>query len=124
LFGTFSTYLIAQTLYKLSIAVQSYRLFSTSMGRRVMKGLIAWIVICGIMTFCGSTFYCFPMGKAWDDSVEGWCVDRAKVYYCAAAFNVLNDIFLVAIPFPFLLRLQVAHKQRIVLLSVFACGVL
>lgn len=76
------------------------------------------------MTFCGSTFYCFPVAKAWDESIEGWCVDRAKIYYSAAAFNILNDIFLVAIPFPFLITLQVAQKQKIVLYSVFACGVM
>lgn len=94
------------------------------MGKKIMKALIAWIIACGIMSVCGSLFYCFPVAKAWDDSLEGWCVNRSNLNYSIAGFNILNDMFLVSIPFPFLLKLQVAQKQRIVLLSVFACGLM
>ncbi|KAB5517004.1 putative integral membrane protein [Coniochaeta sp. 2T2.1] len=124
MYSTVACYNIAQTSYKLSIAIQSYRLFSTSMGKKIIKGLIGWISACGIMSISASFFYCSPVPKAWDDSIDGWCVDRSKLNYAIAGFNILNDIFLVSIPFPFLLKLQVAKKQRVVLLSVFACGVI
>jgi hypothetical protein len=117
-------YNVAQTCYKLSIAVQSYRLFSTDRSRIVIKALIGLIMACGIMTITGSAFYCFPAAKAWNDSIDGWCVDRAVLYYCTSAFNILNDLFLMALPFPFLLTLRVDHKNRVVLCSVFSCGVL
>ncbi|KAB5559607.1 putative integral membrane protein [Coniochaeta sp. 2T2.1] len=124
LLATVSMYNVAQTRYKLSIAVQSYRLFSTDRSRKVIKGLFLWIFACGIMTITGSAFYCFPAAKAWDDSIDGWCVNRAILYYCTSAFNILNDLFLMALPFPFLLTLHVARKHRVVLCSVFSCGAL
>lgn len=124
MYSTVPCYNIAQTCYKLSIAIQSYRLFSTSMGKKIMKALIGWIIVCGIMSISASFFYCSPVPKAWDDSIEGWCVNRSNLNYAIAGFNILNDMFLVSIPFPFLIKLQVAQKQRIVLLSVFACGLM
>lgn len=41
-----------------------------------------------------------------------------------AGFNILNDIMLLIIPLPFLTKLQLPRKQRIILISVFACGLL
>ena len=117
-------YNVAQTCYKLSIAVQSYRLFSTDRSKNIIKVLIAWISACGIMTITGSAFYCFPAAKAWNDSIDGWCVNRAVLYYCTSAFNILNDLFLMALPFPFLLTLRVDQRNRVVLCSVFSCGLL
>jgi len=117
-------YNVAQTCYKLSIAVQSYRHFSTDRSKNINKVLIAWIFACGIMTITGSAFYFFPAAKAWNDSIDGWYVNRAVLYYCTSAFNILNDHFFMALPFPFLLTLRVDHKNRVVLCSVFSSGLL
>lgn len=81
-------------------------------------------MVCGIMSISASFFYCWPVPKAWDDSIPGRCVNRSNLNYAVAGFNILNDMFLVSIPFPFLIKLQVAQKQRVVLLSVFACGIM
>ena len=115
---------MAQTLYKLSITTQSYRLFTTTKAQKIMKVLIGWILVCGIMSVSGSLFYCRPVPKAWDDSISGSCVNRSNLNYAIAGFNILNDVALLLIPVPFLLTLQIAKKQRIVLICVFACGAL
>ncbi|KAF4634265.1 hypothetical protein G7Y89_g3845 [Cudoniella acicularis] len=124
LFSTVPCYNMAQTLYKLSITVQSYRLFSTPNGQKIMKFMMFWITVCGIMSVSGSIFYCGPVAKAWDDSISGWCVDRTALNYSISGFNIVNDLALLLIPTSFLLKLQVPQKQRIVLISVFACGFL
>jgi hypothetical protein len=92
------------------------------MGQRVIKVLIAWIVVCGIMSVSGSLFYCSPIAKAWDFALEGHCVNRPALNYSISGFNIVNDLVLVAMPTPFLMKLQLPKKQRIVLVSVFACG--
>jgi hypothetical protein len=124
LFTTVPLYNLTQTLYKLSITTQSYRLFTTQWGKKIMKGLIAWILACGIMSVSGSLFYCIPVRKAWDDSVEGHCSNRVIINYSVSGFNIVNDLFLLGIPVPFLLNLHLPKKQRVVLISVFACGFL
>jgi hypothetical protein len=92
--------------------------------QKVMKGFILWIITCGIMTVSGSLFYCIPVPLAWDASVPGHCVNRSAVNYSVSGFNIVNDLFLLAIPVPFLLKLQLPKKQRVTLISVFACGFL
>jgi len=49
--------------YKLSITFQSYRLFTTAIGREIIKSLMVWITLCGIVSVCGSLFYCTPISK-------------------------------------------------------------
>lgn len=89
-----------------------------------MKAAIVWVCACGVMSFCAALFFCSPVSKAWDDSVQGWCVNRPALNYSVAGFNIVNDIMLLIIPLPFLTKLQLPRKQRIILISVFACGLL
>ncbi|KAI0128995.1 putative integral membrane protein [Xylariales sp. AK1849] len=122
IYCTVTLYNLTQTLYKLSMTLQSYRLFTTPMGRRIMKGVLAWITLCGLMSFCCSLFYCFPIAKAWDDTIPGSCANRSNVIYSIAGFNIFNDLILLCIPAPFILTLQIEKKQRIILVSIFASG--
>lgn len=124
LFAEIATYNFAQTFYKLSIALQCQRLFSTSGCRKIVWLVIAWIAVCGIMGVAASMFYCYPVAKAWDLSLEGRCIDKNTVYYVCAGFNLLNDHILLALPFPFLVKLQIARKHRVVLCSVFSAGLI
>ncbi|KAG6366958.1 hypothetical protein INS49_001139 [Diaporthe citri] len=122
LFVTVPFYNLTQTFYKLSLTTQAARLFTTTTAARIMKAAIVWVCACGIMSFCAALFFCFPVSKAWDDSVPGWCVNRPALNYSVAGFNIVNDIMLLIIPLPFLTKLQLPRKQRIILISVFACG--
>jgi len=49
---------MAQLLYKLSFTTQSYRVFTTPKAQRIMKILISWIIVCGIMAVTLSLVYC------------------------------------------------------------------
>jgi len=89
-----------------------------------MQFLMFWIIACGVMSVCGSLFYCYPVAKSWDDSIPGHCLNRPAINYSVSGFFILNDLALLVIPIPFLATLQVAKKQRVVLMSVFACGAL
>ncbi|KAH8659952.1 putative integral membrane protein [Xylariales sp. PMI_506] len=122
IYVTIMFYNLTQTLYKLSMTLQSYRLFTTHRGQRIMQAVLVWIVLCGLMTFCGSLFYCNPIPKAWDDSIPGHCANRSDIIYACAAFNIFNDIILLCIPIPFIVSLQVKKRERIVLISIFSSG--
>lgn len=124
LYVTIPLYNLAQMLYKLSIIVQSSRLFTTGIATTLIKCLKAWIIACGIMTVSSSLFWCSPVAKTWDPTLSGWCVDRAGLNYSIASFNILNDLLLLSIPAPFIFKLQIQQKRRIILYCVFTCGVL
>jgi len=123
IYATVPCYNLAQTFYKLSIIVQASRLFTAGIATKLIRCLIAWIIACGILSVSGSLFWCSPIAKAWDSPVDGWCVDRANLNYAISGFNIVNDLLLLSIPAPFIFRLQLPQKQRIVLYGVFACGV-
>lgn len=55
---------------------------------------------------------------------EGHCVNHQALNYAICGVNILNDLTLLAIPMLFLRNLQVQQRQRIVLFSIFACGIL
>lgn len=86
--------------------------------------MFCWILVCGIMSVLTSLFYCKPLQKAWNLSLDGSCADLSSLHYSISAINILNDVLLLAIPAPFIIRLQVPKKQRILLISIFACGAL
>ncbi|KAG9246623.1 putative integral membrane protein [Calycina marina] len=123
LYITVILYNMTQLFYKLSIVAQSYRLFTTSSGKRAMEVLICWIIACGIGTVFASIFACIPVQKFWVVALKtGHCSDNAILNYTISSFNILNDLFLLSIPIPFLVKLQLPKKERIVLGSVFATG--
>jgi hypothetical protein len=124
LYATIPLYNLSQTLYKLSVATQLYRLFNTPKNQLKIKIMFAWILLCGMYTVLGCLFYCSPVKKAWDVFVPGTCMDRDVLHYTISALNILNDLLLIAVPLYFVLKLQIPKKQRLVLASIFSCGAL
>lgn len=122
LYATIPLYNLSQTLYKLSVATQLYRLFNTPKNQLKIKIMFAWILLCGMYTVLGCLFYCSPVKKAWDVFVPGTCMDRDVLHYTISALNILNDLLLIAVPLYFVLKLQIPKKQRLVLASIFSCG--
>lgn len=122
LYITIVLYNVTQTLYKLSITLQSYRLFTTAAGKRGIKMLMGWILICGIFTVTISLFHCTPVSAAWNVFEGGSCIGNAPLNFTITGVNILNDLCLLAIPLFFIRNLQMNEKQRVVLMSIFACG--
>lgn len=135
---------MTQTLYKLSITSQSYRLFSTARSHRRISYLMIWVTACGIVMVFATLFPCVPVQKAWRPELEGTCIARAPFFLVASSINILNDLALMvrlallfhsirstlltsgmqSIPIPLFRKLTVPRKQRLLLLSVFTCGLL
>lgn len=83
---------------------------------------MVWIVVCGLFSLCGTLFYCSPVSKSWNTLQDGHCVNRNALNYVISTFSIFNDLMLLVIPIFFLRALQIAQKQRIILISIFACG--
>ncbi|KAF3761521.1 hypothetical protein M406DRAFT_220825, partial [Cryphonectria parasitica EP155] len=123
LYATVPFYCTTQTLYKLSLTMQVSRLLTSMLGKRAILVAMLWIGACGLMTLCGSLFYCFPVSKAWDYTEPGWCVDRGALFFVMSGVNIFNDIVLLVSPLPSLLRANLPQKQQLILICVFLCGI-
>lgn len=69
-------------------------------------------------------FICHPRQKFWDVFVEGTCFDINATMKATALFNVISDIFILVLPIPSIVRLQVVARKKIGIFLVLASGVL
>lgn len=69
-------------------------------------------------------FECLPVNKSWNRKVKGHCISTANFFYANAAFNVLTDLMVMALPIPVIARLQLGRKQRIGLGLIFFVGLM
>lgn len=53
-----------------------------------------------------------------------FCFDLKPVLYWQAAFNMVSDLIILALPLPFLIRLRMHTGKRVLLLAVFLVGLL
>ncbi|KAF7561125.1 hypothetical protein G7046_g3005 [Stylonectria norvegica] len=122
LLATVIAYSFTQLTVKFSILLQCKRIFSSSNAQRLFIGLLTWMTIYGSFCFLSSVITCWPVAKYWDDSIAGGCIDRSKLHYVLAGFNIINDIAILIAPLPFLRKLHIARRAKIVLIAVFGCG--
>ncbi len=117
-------YTAAAISVKFSLLFQYRRLFETERTRWFFIGFIAWLSIYSIIAMALTIFTCDPVKKYWIDELPGRCINRQLLQYFIAGFNVFNDFALLCIPIPFLRKLQIERRAKIVLMCVFACGAL
>ena len=69
-------------------------------------------------------FECTPVNKSWNKKTPGHCISTANFFYANAAFNVITDLMVMALPIPVIAKLQISKKQRIGLALIFFVGAL
>ncbi|KAK0612622.1 hypothetical protein B0T17DRAFT_620777 [Bombardia bombarda] len=123
LYATILAYNTTQLLVKFSLALQYKRALQTVKSRRFFTALLVSLTAFAIFSETTCIITCWPVSKYWDDSVPGGCIDRRILHYVISGLNIIIDFFLLAVPIPFLRRLQIAKRIKAILLCLFACGV-
>jgi hypothetical protein len=73
--------------------------------------------------FFASIFACRPIAMGWDLTItDGTCIDRPALYEATAAFGVVVDCLIIAIPIPMVLRLQMSRSKKVGLVLMFILG--
>ncbi|GKT88360.1 integral membrane protein [Colletotrichum tofieldiae] len=67
-------------------------------------------------------FQCIPIQAIWDKELQGHCLNISSVGYGGAALSILNDIILIIIPIPELMKLQLGQMRRIEVAFMFGMG--
>jgi hypothetical protein len=120
---TILSYYAGVLAIKFSLLFQYRRIF-TSHTERLFIFLGIWLVVFTILTFGMSIFTCVPISKYWDDTLPGSCVSRSKLHVALATLHVVMDWMFLVIPLYFLRKLHIARNAKIILMGVFACGIL
>ncbi|KAL8711095.1 MAG: hypothetical protein Q9220_004476 [cf. Caloplaca sp. 1 TL-2023] len=69
-----------------------------------------------------TVFECTPVKKSWEKTIPGSCIDLQTFFFANAAFNVITDVMVMALPIPIIAKLQINRKQRIGLGLIFFVG--
>lgn len=73
-----------------------------------------------ILAFTG----CTPLARNWDKTVPGTCVDLINFFRWNGICNLLIDFLILCLPLPMVWSLRITMKQKLVLSSIFALGLL
>jgi hypothetical protein len=107
---------------KASILLQYKRVFKIRTMMLACNIMLGVVVVYGTWTFISAWLNCVPVAKFWNDSLPGYCLSREGLWFSNSAMHILTDLILIVLPMPVLKSLQLARKQKVALMGVFALG--
>ncbi|PQE16809.1 integral membrane protein [Rutstroemia sp. NJR-2017a BBW] len=118
---------LSQTLTKCSMLALIYRIMSN--GKRFKRAAIAATVLItgqGLIFIIVVIFQCRPPSHYWTLTFQPQpeCINQVVHLAFAGCFNTLTDLIIVLFPVPTVLKLQLPRRQRIIVVLLFAAGLL
>lgn len=111
-------------LTKIAILLLYLRLIVQSTYRRVIWGVLIFVVASVLACLLASIFQCTPIHKAWDTTglVQGHCINVNTLFFANAGLDIFQDAIIYVLPMKMLWNLQVPNRQKFALMLVFAVG--
>ncbi|KEY74468.1 hypothetical protein S7711_04504 [Stachybotrys chartarum IBT 7711] len=115
-------YVVAQVAAKGSLMAFYYRVFPSAKFRIAAKVVVAFLVIHGTVYLGLLAFQCLPLSSIWDKNVIGKCVNLTATGYSGAACSIVEDIVIMLMPIPELLKLKLSRRKKAALVFMFSLG--
>ena len=71
-----------------------------------------------------SLLQCTPVHKAWDSATPGTCINNDQFRLANGYINIITSAWLIAMPFPALLRVKRRNKELWQFLGLIALGLM
>ncbi|KAF2260786.1 hypothetical protein CC78DRAFT_522823 [Lojkania enalia] len=121
---------VCQVLYACAIAftklsiIASYLRFIQDERFRIYMYVTAIVVLGLWVTGVFVTiFQCQPVSGAWDFTQPNRkCIDFVAYLYASSSVTIATDLILCVLPWPYLWRLRMSVKQRVILCLLFGGG--
>ncbi|KZL85627.1 cfem domain-containing protein [Colletotrichum incanum] len=119
-------YFLAQAMNKVSILFFLHRVFQhNSLGKAI------WVTIGLTLAYAAAFFFatlfqCWPISHAWlqlEENHVGRCNNVHLQGWLSAAFNIVLDIIILALPLHQLYQLQMPLKKKLMVMVVFSMGI-
>jgi len=112
-------------LTKISILLFYLRVFPTPGFQKCGKALLGFVALSGVVILLCQLLQCLPVQYNWNKSIRNAkCINVNALVYAHAGINILQDLMILALPIPWLLRLRLAFSQKIGLIVLFQVGAL
>lgn len=102
-------------MYITLIPVASMAKWTYAIGALV----IAW----GIADIIAALLICHPLAKIWDFMIPGTCGSQPDFYFSMGVINIITDIFILALPLPYLYHLRLALHKKVLAMGLLSIGV-
>jgi hypothetical protein len=121
-------YVASLACVKISLLLFLQRIFPTKVMRRVVRGLLIFVLCFGVTNVflfafqCDTPEYYFTKIKGGATTNGGVCLAPQVVYYPMAAINILTDLVIWLLPVPMIVKARLSRKEKWGLLWVFLIG--
>jgi hypothetical protein len=116
-------YIVLLLLTKVSILLFYLRVFPSRGFRKAGYSMLAFVVLSGVIILFCQLFQCHPIRFNWDKSArDGKCLNVNALTYAHAGLNIAQDILILLLPIPWILRLKLQTHQKIGLVIMFQVG--
>ncbi|KAH8590101.1 hypothetical protein B0O99DRAFT_635611 [Bisporella sp. PMI_857] len=118
-----SFYVVTLSATKISVLVLYLRIFPHRSFQFAAYATIAMIAVSTIIIFFMTVFACKPVAFFWNRDIRGGtCLDINKLAYANSAMSIIQDILIVVLPLPPLMKLNMGRKKKIGVGFMFAVG--
>ncbi|RSL57749.1 hypothetical protein CEP54_008131 [Fusarium duplospermum] len=121
-YATQMLYVLIQVSAKGSLLAFYSRVFTSRKFRLWVWITVGFLVGHGAIFLGLVTFQCRPIASIWDRNLEAKCINLPALGYAGAITSIVEDIVILILPIPELLKLQLNRGKKIVLLLMFSIG--
>ena len=110
-------------LTKVSILLFYLRVFPSRGFHITCNTVLGFVVLSGTVIVLCQLLQCLPVQYNWDKSIHHVkCINVNVLTYAHAALNIFQDVLILALPVPWILRLRLELNQKICLVIMFQVG--
>jgi hypothetical protein len=109
---------------KLSLALFYRRLNPNKIFQAFVWGTLIVSTAGYIACWFSLLFACKPIAAGWDPLLlpDAVCINIGAIYLSQATVGIVTDVFLIAIPIPTLVKLQMNTRKKLGLALIFCVG--
>ncbi|KAK1765112.1 hypothetical protein QBC33DRAFT_545771 [Phialemonium atrogriseum] len=121
------TYIPAIILTKVAIICFFMRVFPGRGTQMLCIGTIVHCMLFMVTTTITAILACVPVQYArsnWAGTGEGVCYHNTAFWWAHSAINITTDLWILALPVPQLLKLQLGKKKKVYLILMISVGII
>lgn len=115
-------YVVTIALIKTSILLFYLQVFPLRSFRIQCWSVMGFCAVCSLVFTIVTIFQCHPLSYAWNKNIHGTCIDYNRAAWANAAFNILQELLILALPISEIRKLQLERKKKIGLYIMFGLG--
>ncbi|KAK3997863.1 hypothetical protein QBC44DRAFT_46292 [Cladorrhinum sp. PSN332] len=117
-------YQLSLACSKVSIILLYIQVLTYNYARRAAYVVLVIVVVYNVAGFVSTMTLCIPIQAVWDPSVTGSCHRDPRYMWLMIGFHIGTDFLIFLLPIPVVLRMTVPLGQKVMLLFIFALGLL